>query len=323
MAERLSRDLSDLFDRRLLFVTGKGGVGKSTLSAAAALDSARSGRRTLWVEMSEVPRGGYLFPGYEPAYTPRRIEPNLWGMNLTFQEALEEYLAMVFRIPMLSRMVARNSLFRAFTAALPGLDALVTTGKIWYEEDRAEGGHLAWDRIVVDAPATGHGLALLKFPHAALDIVRTGPVAQASRDVDELLGDRERTALIVVTQLEGLPVDEATELVEGIRADTGYVVEAVVANAVYPDVGAEDRAAYERWIEGGEHEGIAAAVGEAEEGYRRHLRWMEGWRSLQQGLVPRLEALDTDLYQVPWLPATSESQRLERVHEILTEEAST
>lgn len=291
--------LSPLLARRMLYVTGKGGVGKSLFSAAAASAMAADGLRTLWVEMSETPKGGYLFDGYEPGYAPQRVEGGLWAMNLRFQPALEEYLDIVFKLPFVARMIARNQLFRVFTTALPGLDALVTTGKLWYEAERTWEGRPWWDRIVVDAPATGHGLALLKFPHAALDIVRSGPIADRARDIDAMLGNREHTAIVVVATLEELPVDEAGDLVAGIRQDTGYEVAALVANMAYPDPGAADPDRFAAWL-AGKAPAIDKMIGPAAAGLRAHARWLRGWREQQAGLRPRLDALGPTI-EVPWL----------------------
>lgn len=298
--------LGPLLGRRMLYVTGKGGVGKSLFSAAAAEACASRGLRTLWVEMSETPKGGYLFENYEPSYAPQRVEGGLWAMNLRVQPAIEEYLEIVFRLPLVSRMIARNQLFRVFTTALPGLDALVTTGKLWYEAERTWEGRPWWDRIVVDAPATGHGLALLKFPHAALDIVRSGPIADRARDIDAMLGNPEHTAIIVVATLEELPVEEAAELVGGIRRDTGYNVAALVANMVYPDLGAYDPARYARWLAGGEKP-LSDALGPAAEGLRAHARWLSRWREGQAALRPRLDALGPTI-EVPWLVRPDETE---------------
>ncbi len=304
-------DLSQLFDKRLLFVTGKGGVGKSVVSAAAAVWSARQGQRTLWVEMTEAPRGGYFFPDYTPRYEPVRISDNLCGMNLRFQPAIEEYLEIVFRVPLVSRSIARNSLFRVFTTALPGLDALVTTGKIWYEAERTYRGKPYWDKIVVDAPATGHGLALLRFPHAALDIISSGPVADRARDIDRMLGDRANTALIAVTLLEELPVDEVLELVSSIDQDTGYDVSGIVMNGLFPEVGEPDPKRFQAWLAGKSDPAITTALGKAESGYREHLNWLQNWRRDQTSHIERIEQSGIDAYLAPWLPSFSESELLE------------
>ncbi|MFW5815999.1 MAG: ArsA-related P-loop ATPase, partial [Wenzhouxiangella sp.] len=135
----LQTELGAVFDRRFLFVTGKGGVGKSLISAALAVRAAERGERTLWVEMSESPRGGHFFPGFEPRYDLAPVREQLWGMNLRVQPAIEEYLSVAFKIPFVTRLIARNTLFQVLTGALPGLDSLIPLGKIWYELGRRRG----------------------------------------------------------------------------------------------------------------------------------------------------------------------------------------
>ncbi|RMF16803.1 MAG: hypothetical protein D6761_05640 [Candidatus Dadabacteria bacterium] len=303
-------DLSTLFDHRLLIFTGKGGVGKSLMSAGAALRSARSGKRTLWVEMSEAPKGSYLFSGYTPKYDPAEIEPNLSAMNLLLKPAIEEYLEIVFKVPLLTRRIARNSLFQVLTAALPGLEALVTLGKIWYEFERLYRGAPYWDRIVVDAPATGHALSLLRFPQAALDIVGSGPIAERSRDIDRMLRDPARTAIVIVTLLEDLPVEESRELIASIRQDTPYPLAGLIENAVLPDIGQDDPR-FAAWLAGQPDESIDAVLGDRADAVRGRLRWLEAWRSQQLALEPRLADIDIPRFRVPWLPAGSEPELLE------------
>lgn len=306
----LNNNLRELFANRLLFVTGKGGVGKSLISAGAALWAARNGKRTLWIEMSESPKGNYYFSHYRPAYDPAVIETNLSASNIKLKQAIEEYLEIVFKVPLITKRIARNSLFQVLTAALPGLEGLVLLGKIWYEFERRYQGKLYWDKIVVDAPATGHGLALLRFPSAALDIVKSGPIAERSRDINNMLKDPQKTSIIVVSLLEELPVDEGIELTQKIHAETPYRVRGIVQNGSYPDIAAGDPR-YAAWLKGQTDPGLAAVLGPAEAGIRNRLNWLETWRQGQAELAPRLQSLGLPVYDSPWIPAASEHQLLE------------
>jgi anion-transporting ArsA/GET3 family ATPase len=196
------------------------------------------------------------------------------------------------------------------SAALPGLEALVILGKIWYEIERNYRGKPYWDRIVVDAPATGHGLALLRFPQAALDIVKSGPIADRAHDINSMLKDKNKTSIVVVTLLEELPVDESVELTQKIAGETPYNVRGIVMNGSYPDVGQGD-ARYAPWLAGGADAGLAAVLGSAETGIRARLKWLENWRRDQEDLTPRLQALNLPLYESPWIPAASEAELLQ------------
>lgn len=318
---RVQRDtlLGPVFDRRFLFITGKGGVGKTVVSAALAVRAARQGQRTLWVEMSETPRGGHLFPDFRPHYDLAPVHDQLWAMNLRVQPAIEEYLAVAFKLPLLSRMIARNSLFQILTGALPGLDSLIPLGKIWYELGRKRGRKPYWDRIVLDAPATGHALAMLRFPQAALDMVKSGNVADRSREILHILGDRELTGLIAVTTLEELPVDETRELISQVQAETPYRFDAIVCNAVFPDplAGLHDQSQdrrFRQWLDGQADEELDSGV-EDTAWLRRRLRWLHQRRQCQQDRLASLAQLEVPLLAAPWIPRAGEAEVLQALVE--------
>jgi anion-transporting ArsA/GET3 family ATPase len=304
------------FDRRFLFVTGKGGVGKSLVSAALAARAARRGERTLWVEMTEAPRGGQLFPGFEPRYELARIGDSLWGMNLRLQPAIEEYLAVAFKLPLITRLIARNTLFQVLTGALPGLDSLIPLGKLWYELRRRHGNRPYWNRIVLDAPATGHALAMLRFPQTALDMVRSGNVADRTREIDAILRDRSLTALIAVTTLDELPVDETRELLDQVHAETPYRFDTLICNQTLPNIGDIESDRYQHWLNGGPDAELDALEA-ADEPARRRLRDLDERRQQQQARRTRLENCHIPMVQTPWWPAGSEPERLSAMVEAL------
>jgi anion-transporting ArsA/GET3 family ATPase len=299
------------FGKRFIFVTGKGGVGKTLVSATAARRSARARQRTLWVEMTESPRGGQLVSEFEPRYEIAPIEENLWGMNLRIQPAIEEYLAIFFKIPLLSRLMTRNTLFQVLTAAIPGLDSLIPLGKIWYELGRKRRGKPYWDRIVLDAPSTGHALAMLRLPGTVLGLLQSGNLAERTHEIDEVLSNRDLTSLVVVTTLEELPVDESVELVTEVHEKTPYRVDSIICNAVLPDIGMTDRSRYEQWLAGGSDDGLTRALGAAQPGLQRHLARLDARRQNQKALLPRLEQLAVPIHHVPWVPDGNDRQRFE------------
>jgi len=227
-----------LFDRRLLVVSGKGGVGKTTVSAAAGIAAARSGRRVLIVELGMQQRLFRLFNS-EPAPAPgveRPLYPGVAGMSIDPQQALEEYLMLAVRIRAVAERLAESRTFGYVAAAVPGLRELVTLGKLWHlTEERNRGGDLRYDVVVLDAPATGHGILLLRTPRAYAEIARTGRVRDEAKAVAELVEDPERTGIVLVTTPDEIPVTETIEAHERLRAG-GLATAAVIINALYPDI---------------------------------------------------------------------------------------
>jgi anion-transporting ArsA/GET3 family ATPase len=224
-----------LLARRLVVVTGKGGTGKTTVAAALALGAARRGRRVLVVETGRdenVPRllGRVDGPvGYAGARTPAgpfalRMDPHL---------ALAEYLNVQLGIPGLVTRILNQEGFRGLLDAAPGWRELVTLGKVWHLEQARDAGQPRFDFLVVDAPATGHGLTFLDVPRVVVSAIRSGPLQRHARWVEELVRDPERTLLLPVALAEELPARETAELVARLRA-LGVALDRVVVNAMQP-----------------------------------------------------------------------------------------
>jgi anion-transporting ArsA/GET3 family ATPase len=223
--------LTDLLDRRLLFVTGKGGVGKSTVTAALALLSATRGRRTL---ACEVDAKGDLADFYEasrPGFEPQKVASNLWHMAMDTEASLREYLHLQLRLPTVSRLGPLAKVFDFVSTAAPGVREILTVGKIGWEV-RERHYHL----VVVDAPATGHIVGQLTAPQAIKDLVRVGQVREQTGWLSDLLADPEATGLVIVTTPEEMPVNETIELVGKVRAETDIDVAAIVVNRVLPEL---------------------------------------------------------------------------------------
>jgi anion-transporting ArsA/GET3 family ATPase len=229
--------LAALLDRRLVIVTGKGGTGKTTVSAALALAGIRSGQRVLAAEIArDEALTPLLAPGSPPVgYAGREVQPGLTLMRIDPYEALAEYLGLQIGVPRLVRTVLRNAAFRQLMEASPGWRELITLGKVWHlEQMRLPDGRPRFDLIVVDAPATGHGVAFLNVPRVVVSAVRAGPLRRHSQRVEELLEDPVRTALLPVALAEELPTRETAELVRQVQDEVGIPVDRVVVNAVVP-----------------------------------------------------------------------------------------
>jgi anion-transporting ArsA/GET3 family ATPase len=221
-----------LLERRLVFVLGKGGVGRSTVAAALGVLAARRGLRAIVVEVSargDVPR---LFGGDAPDGVETEIAPGLWTIQIEPRRALEEYLRDQLPGRMLAELVASSGAAGYVAAATPGLRELLTVGKIWElaQDERRPARALPYDVVIVDAPATGHGLALLEAPRTFARAAQIGPIARQGAIIATTLRDRHQTAMAVVATPEQAAVDELL----GLREELGGELDAVVANAVAP-----------------------------------------------------------------------------------------
>jgi anion-transporting ArsA/GET3 family ATPase len=223
-----------LLARRLLFVLGKGGVGKSTVAAALGLVGAREGKRALVVEVAGQEQLSALFAsGGVGTDRESVLAPGLHGISIDVEKATEEYLAEQLHVRPVVELLARSRAFHAFAAAAPGLAELVTIGKIWTLATALEPGTRTpvWDLIVVDAPATGHGLALLDTAGHVKSLAGSGPLGDRAGRIEEVIQHPGATGVAVVARPEELAVSESIETVAALH-ERGLPVAAVVANAV-------------------------------------------------------------------------------------------
>lgn len=223
-------------DRRVQFIVGKGGVGKSTLTAALALSAAAEGRRTLAIELASPGGVARLF-GVVSAVGNEAVavRPGLSLMWIEGESALTEYLSLVVPIKRLLKTVFSSRLYRVFVAAAPGLKELMAIGKIWYEaqKTRADGSPL-WERIFIDAGASGHSLQYLQMPSAAAATFQSGLVHRESLRVEALLKDASTTCVHVVATPEEMPLGEAAAIVARLRDPLGLALGDLIVNRCRP-----------------------------------------------------------------------------------------
>src|SRR6478752_7986015 len=188
-----------LLDRRLLFFTGKGGVGKSTVTAATALLAAEHGKRVLLVEVDAKGNLTALFEHPPVGFEPRQVYPGVYAMQMNTEASLREYLKVQARVPVLGRLGPLARAFDFVANAAPGVKEILTVGKVCWELRESLQGRAHWDLIVVDAAATGHVVAQLDAPRAIRELVQAGPVRGQTEWMVDLLSDPAVTALNVVT----------------------------------------------------------------------------------------------------------------------------
>jgi anion-transporting ArsA/GET3 family ATPase len=224
-----------LLDKRLLIVTGKGGVGKTTISAALALESARSGKRTLVCEVNTKERITQLLGKPEVGPEVTSLEENLWAVNVRPEEAMKEYALMVLKFESIYSAVFENRVVRYFLRFIPSLQELVLLGKILFhlKEKRADGA-FRFDRVIIDAPATGHAITFLSVPQVIVDTVPPGAMSTDAAWMRDLLVDPKTTAVVLVSLPEELPVNETLELHQALKERVKLTPQLVVLNGFIP-----------------------------------------------------------------------------------------
>jgi anion-transporting ArsA/GET3 family ATPase len=227
--------MRELLDRQLLYVTGKGGVGKTTVALAAGLAAAARGRRTIIAEVGGQQRVARLFGRADARLGEEvRLRENLFTVAIDPAVALEHFVAKQLRSRPLTQVLTRSNVFRAFVDAAPGAKELATIGAVWdlVQDQRWRPGLPTYDLVVFDAPASGHGIGMLRTPKTFGDIARVGPLAQQAFKVAEWLQDGRRAGYLAVALAQEMPIAETIELEHILRHTLGRPLEAVVVNQV-------------------------------------------------------------------------------------------
>ena len=186
--------IPELLDKRLVIVTGKGGVGKTTVAVALGLRAAAEGKRTIVCEVSSQENASRMFDHTEVGFHEVEMEENLWSISIDPDESMREYVLLQLKVRAMRDLLFRSRIFNYLAAATPGLKELVTIGKIWElaQLDRKVKKGRKYDLVIVDAPATGHGVGFLQTPRTFANIARVGPIHSQAQTLDRFITDHEQ-----------------------------------------------------------------------------------------------------------------------------------
>jgi anion-transporting ArsA/GET3 family ATPase len=237
--------VSDLFDKRLVFVMGKGGVGKSTVAIALGLAAAARGKRTIVCEVASQETASRAFKKSNVGFNEVKVADGLWAISLDPEESMREYLLLQLKVRAARDLLVRSKIFTYLAAATPGLKELVAMGKVWElaQTDRKVKKGRTYDLVIVDAPATGHGLGFLQTPRTFADIAKVGPIHSQAQEIDRFITDHETSGAALVSLPEEMPVNESAMLSAQLTDEVGVAVDRVYMNAMYPERFDDDDAA--------------------------------------------------------------------------------
>jgi anion-transporting ArsA/GET3 family ATPase len=223
-----------LFERRLIFVTGKGGVGKSTVAIALGVVAARRGLRTIVAELASQDRVRQTFAQSGETFEEVQLADGLFTISIDPESAMEEYLRV--KTGPVGQALGSSRMFQAFALATPGMRELLSIGKVWElaQFERRTSGAEPYDLVIVDSPAAGHGVGILRTPRTFAEIARVGPIAHQARTIAATIADREFTAVAAVATAEEMPVSETLWLRDALAEDE-IPLDAVIVNARYPE----------------------------------------------------------------------------------------
>lgn len=318
--------LTDLLDRRLVVVSGKGGVGKTIISSALGLIASSQGKNVLLVKMDDQGRTAQLFGVPELADRVTPLRESVSGIQLDPATIVADYFHRQLRIRRLVQHIMQSRLFQNWFRVSPAIKEMICLGKVWdLVEERSWWRQTpVWDLVIFDAPATGHGLGLLALPEQASRLLM-GPMRTNALGVQAMLENPRTTSLLIVTLPEEMPVNEAIHFHDEARAKLGVHLAGVVLNQVYPERLGEDALARADEVLAGEgaERALATLLGEGRDpalgraAVREAASYSHDRRAMTERYREQLRAaIDLPLYEVPHVFAEafglSELERVSR-----------
>jgi anion-transporting ArsA/GET3 family ATPase len=287
--------MTPLDERRFVFITGKGGVGKTTTTAAMALALAKRGKKVLVTSCDAKERLSTML-GVEPLGDQiREIRPGVSAVKILPDVAMREYGEMVLKSRVAYKAVFENRYTRGFFKGVPGLFEWAMLGKAWYHSiEQLPDGSPRFDIVLFDAPATGHGLDMLRVPKIIRDIVPPGLLRRDAERAWEMFQDPKQSGVVVVTIPEDMPTNETIELIGALRTELELPVARLVVNMVMDELfSAPERVELlvPRRLDPS-HPGDAALA----TGVRRAIR-----ERVQSDSLTRLDELDVEQLRLPQL----------------------
>lgn len=293
---------------KLWIVTGKGGVGKSTMAASLGLAMAKQGKQVLLVETHGLGHVTAFWGKKKASYKSQVLQDfdqgKLSHLSISAEAALEEYLVAQLKLPFLYNALFKNKYVRRFLDAAPGLAELLTIGKVYSTVVEPENwGQTRQDVVILDSPATGHGLSLLKVPQVVKQAVRGGPLLSKAEQILSLLEDPSRTELFLVTLAEEMPVSETLDFYHSLQESHYLNVKAVLLNALWPDPLSDST-----WEELKKNKVDGEIL--VQHGHR-----LQGQQVYTGQLEEGLKGLE--IKKLPWLVEKSDLARIEKLAETL------
>ncbi|WP_415061669.1 ArsA family ATPase [Bdellovibrio sp.] len=282
------------------FVTGKGGVGKSVVAAALALKKSREGKKVLLVELGDQSFYKDFFDLPAVGYQPTSIAPNLSLALWTGEACLQEYARHFIKVESLAKLFFENAVMKAFINVAPALPELAIMGKVT-SGPRKHGPALPFDCLVVDAFATGHFVALLEAPKGMAQAVQFGPMGEQSRSIDACIRNKDLTSYHIVTLPEELPVKEATELLQRLKAEFEISADLIMNKVVTTTIPLAS---------------LKEAQGEATD-LGKFAAYIEYQLEHQQGILEKAKQVTSDLQTIPLFFETNAWPLVEKIAEVL------